>query len=243
MLLIVLTVDRRLVMLSRDGLPCRVITLLPLPSDARVDIARLCPGERGGDDGGFEHQVWHENRMLYANRMSYETDRSSANSINSQYNSVNSQHNSQYTRGNHVSGETAGGANMARWLQDSNSDELLPFQLLPFSGQPQHVHQQDNRVASTSRHPHESSFCLGCGGGGVPETPHTPWRHTRDSLLVAPDILYHRPLSGDSGMHVKRSSEQSRAYNGDGHACDLQLTASNCLDLTSFLSDESSGKE
>ena len=118
MLLMVLTVDHRLVMLSRDGLPSRVITRPQLPSDARVDIAKLCPGERGGDDGGFEHQTWHEN-----------IDESSANSVNSQANSVNSQNKSQYNRGNH---ETAGGANMARWLQDSNSDELLPFQLMPF---------------------------------------------------------------------------------------------------------------
>ena len=228
MLLMVLTVDHRLVMLSRDGLPCRVITHPPLPSDARVDIAKLCHVERGGDDGGFEHQIWHENRMWSGNRMSYEIDKSSANSVKRQYNSVSSQTNNQCNRGDRVSGETAGGANMARWLKDSNSDELLPYQLLPFSGQHQHVPQQDNWVASTSKHSRKSSFFL---GGGL------PWRHSRDSSLVPPDIVYHRPLSGDRGIDMKRSSEQSRAYNGDGHACDVLLTASNCLDLSSFVGD------
>jgi hypothetical protein len=209
MLLMVLTVDHRLVMLSRDGLPCRVITRPPLPSDTRVDIAKLChlcPGEGGGDDGGFKHQMWHENRMWYENRMSNEIDRSSANSVNRQFTSVRSQNNNQCNRGDRVSGETAGGANMARWLKDSNSDELLPFQLLPFSGQHQHAPQQDNWVASTSKHSRESSFFL---GGGL------PWRHSRDSSLVPPDILYHRPLSGDRGIDMKTSSEHPLYISSD----------------------------
>ena len=125
MLLIVLTVDHRVMMFSRDGLPSRVLSCQAQhPGNVRPLFERRCPGERGGDDrSGHEH------------RMSYERDRSRESSA----------------RGSRVPDETSSGSNVARWLHDS-SDELLPYQLLPFSGQQQQDHAQARRQS------HESSI-------------------------------------------------------------------------------------